>query len=146
VFSASVGFRQGTMTAGRILMSNGFNFVSTAFPDLSGSYDVAGTASGLMSTHNSTYTHANIANGQTAYGWGNHASAGYITDAYSDLVADSKIGTGATQVAYGNHTHTSVYHPYVSGGTNSTVNIPGNDGLTYSLTFTNGVCTAIDVT
>lgn len=41
------------------------------------SYDASGTASGLMSTHNSTYNHANIANGQTAFGWGNHASAGY---------------------------------------------------------------------
>lgn len=37
-------------------------------------FDATGTASGLMSTHNSTYTHANIANGQTAYGWGNWAS------------------------------------------------------------------------
>lgn len=42
-------------------------------------FDPAGTASGLMSSHNSAYNHANIAHGETAYGWGNHASAGYAT-------------------------------------------------------------------
>ncbi len=31
----------------------------------------------------------------------------YITDAYNDLVSDSRIGTGATQVAQGDHTHGS---------------------------------------
>jgi len=41
--------------------------------------EVGAEQSGLMSGHLSTYTHANIANGQTAYGWGNHASAGYAT-------------------------------------------------------------------
>ena len=39
--------------------------------------EVGAEASGTMTSHLSTYTHANIANGQTAYGWGNHASAGY---------------------------------------------------------------------
>lgn len=54
------------------------NFSATGH-NHSGVYDPAGTASGLMSTHNSTYDHTHIANGQTAYGWGNHASAGYVT-------------------------------------------------------------------
>ena len=40
--------------------------------DLSGKEDF-GTASGLFSTHNSTYNHLNIAHGETAYTWGNHA-------------------------------------------------------------------------
>lgn len=42
----------------------------------SGVYDPAGTAAGAVSSHESTYNHANFA---TAYGWGNHATAGYLT-------------------------------------------------------------------
>lgn len=34
--------------------------------------------------------------------------------AYSDLEAESKIGSGSTQVAYGTHTHTGVYEPAAS--------------------------------
>ncbi len=41
----------------------------------------AAEAAGVMTTHTNAYNHANIANGQTAYGWGNHASAGYLTSA-----------------------------------------------------------------
>ena len=85
VVDVVTGFRQGTMTAGRYLRSNGTNFVSNTIqagdiPDLSGSYDVAGAASSAISTHQSTYNHSNY---NTAYGWGNHASAGYATGALS---------------------------------------------------------------
>jgi len=34
-----------------------------------------------------------------------HTHAGMVTSAYDDLIAESKIGTGSTQVAAGNHTH-----------------------------------------
>ncbi len=62
-----------------------------------------------------------------AYGWGNHASAGYLTefteldpvfvaweaDAWDNLglgaAAAADVGTGADDVAAGNHTHTGVY-------------------------------------
>ena len=55
-----------------------------------GLYDLIGTASGLISTHNSTFNHSNIANGQTAYGWGNHALAGYLTSqiSHADVLVD----------------------------------------------------------
>jgi len=46
---------------------------------------------GAVATHEATYTHSQIANGQTAYGWGNHASAGY---------------------AASSHVHTEVYAAY----------------------------------
>jgi len=53
--------------------------------------DATGTASGLMSSHNSTYTHANIAHGETAYGWGNHASAGYVLSSGLGTAIDSHL-------------------------------------------------------
>ncbi|MHB8108120.1 MAG: hypothetical protein ACYDH4_11945, partial [Candidatus Cryosericum sp.] len=52
-----------------------------------GLYDATGTASGVISTHESTYNHSNY---NTAYGWGNHASAGYLTSqtSHADVVVD----------------------------------------------------------
>jgi hypothetical protein len=46
-------------------------------------YEPFGSIVTAMDTHTGTYAHANIANGQTAYGWGNHASQGYITSSGS---------------------------------------------------------------
>jgi hypothetical protein len=96
--------------------------------------DAAGTASGLMSTHNTTYNHANIANGQTAYGWGNHAIAGYLTaetdpTIYAWAKAAAKpsytfseigfkpttlAGYGITDAAALTHNHSGVYEPVIS--------------------------------
>lgn len=44
---------------------------------LDGNHASAFETAGTMTSHLSAYAHGNIANGQTAYGWGNHASAGY---------------------------------------------------------------------
>lgn len=49
------------------------------FGDLTGTAsgnDVLGQATSTLTSHTTTYNHANY---NTAYGWGNHASAGYIT-------------------------------------------------------------------
>ena len=86
--------------------------------DLSGKED-AGTASGLFSSHNSTYNHGNIAHGETAYGWGNHASAGYVTGTpwtavgywYSGSHPTTLSGYGITDASASNHNHTGVYDP-----------------------------------
>ncbi|MFA5374002.1 MAG: hypothetical protein WC354_07480, partial [Candidatus Omnitrophota bacterium] len=81
--------------------------------DHAGLYDATGTASGLLSTHNSTYDHSLIAtalqsesdpafaawqtsydhhaNWDTAYGWGDHASAGYVP--YSGAAANVDLGS-----------------------------------------------------
>lgn len=40
-------------------------------------YEASGTTSAAMTAHLNAFAHGNIANGQTAFGWGNHASAGY---------------------------------------------------------------------
>jgi hypothetical protein len=44
----------------------------------------------VASSHLTDYTHANIANGQTAYGWGNHDSVGYLTSqiSHDDVLVD----------------------------------------------------------
>jgi len=42
--------------------------------EVAAGYDATGTASGLISTHESTYNHSNFA---TAFDWGDHATAGY---------------------------------------------------------------------
>ena len=57
---------------------------------------------GAVATHESVYNHSQIANGQTAYGWGDHAEAGYA--------ASSHTHTGV-YAAY-SHTHTGVYSAY----------------------------------
>ena len=60
-------------------------------------------------------TSANVTNWNAAYGWGSHAAAGYLTSASAlnaDLLASGTvplgrlpIGTGASQVAAGDHAH-----------------------------------------
>jgi len=41
-------------------------------------YDTVGTAAGLIATHNGTYDHNDIADGATAYGWGDHSGQNYV--------------------------------------------------------------------
>ena len=47
-----------------------------------GLYDILGQATSTLSSHTTTYNHANY---DTAYGWGNHASAGYWSFASTTL-------------------------------------------------------------
>ena len=46
-------------------------------------YDPAGTghteAADHVTAHENAYVHGNIAHGETAYNWGNHANGGYVT-------------------------------------------------------------------
>ena len=68
----------------------------------SGTYDPAGTghseAAAHVTAHENAYTHANIAHGETAYGWGNHASAGYLTSLAHNLAGDVSGAYGSTTV------------------------------------------------
>ena len=61
---------------------------------MSGDATMDKTGAVTVANNSHTHTEANITD------LGN-----YITSAYSDLSANSKIGTGASQVAQGNHTH-----------------------------------------
>lgn len=61
---------------------------------------------------NTVVTIAEKANFNAAYGWGNHAAAGYIGATgvtYENLAANGDIGTLSTQVAQGDHNHDGVY-------------------------------------
>lgn len=57
---------------------------------------------GAVTAHEASYDHSQIANGQTAYGWGDHSSAGYAASGHTH--------TGV-YAAY-SHTHTGVYSAY----------------------------------
>ena len=56
-------------------------------------------------------------NWDSAYGWGDHSIAGYITETdsgvvtFSNLQTNGGVGLGDNQVAYATHTHTGVYEP-----------------------------------
>ena len=112
----------------------GTSHVTSAYGDHahSGVYDPAGTASGLMTTHNSSYTHANIANGQTAFGWGNHASVGYLNQVYGNDVNKS-IGSWNNhidftdgQISYNASTHYYVGKIGIGANPDSTLTVFGS--------------------
>ena len=81
-----------------------------------------------------------IGNWNTAHGWGNHASAGYIksftnttytakTDGgliLSGTVFEADFGTGVNQVARGNHTHNFGVLSVATGSTNGTISVNTN--------------------
>jgi hypothetical protein len=94
------------------------------------SYDPAGTghseATAHVTAHENSYIHANIANGQIAYGWNNHANAGY-------LVASGFGGTGnGTTVAYANHDHSGTYVG-VNGTALNATNLGNHPSTYYSI-------------
>lgn len=81
-----------------------------------------------------------ISNWNTAHGWGNHASAGYIKS-YVDTkytaktsgglklvgtVFEADFGTGVNQVARGNHSHSFGVLTVATGGTNGTISVNTN--------------------
>ena len=79
---------------------------------------------GAISAHNATYTHANIANGQT-HGWGNHASAGYALNSalttHAGLTNNPHAVT-KTQVGLGNVANVSSL-PLAGGTLTGTLNL-----------------------
>jgi hypothetical protein len=79
-----------------------------------GTYDPYGEghtqAAAHIVLHEADYAHAYIANGQTAFGWGNHASAGY---------------------SGGSHNHTGTYDPAGTGNTEATAHVGAHE-TTYS--------------
>jgi hypothetical protein len=78
-----------------LLDGNHASAFATSGHNHSGTYDPAGTghteAAAHVATHEGAYSHGNIAHGETAYGWGNHASVGYLTAqiSHNDVVVDS---------------------------------------------------------
>jgi hypothetical protein len=60
------------------------------------------TGDAFATSHLSAFSHANIANGQTAYGWGDHAQAGYAPGSKGVTNGDSHDHSGGdgAQIAY----------------------------------------------
>lgn len=98
-FAAGVGYNLQAATAsvlGGVKIGSGVTVQADGTISVSTAYDASGTASSTMSTHTSTYNHANY---DTAYSWGNHATAGYTNtrirgNAYSYLTGDVTIQQG----------------------------------------------------
>jgi len=74
VTGADVVLGTGEITAANLNITNWDTAYS--WGNHAGLYDLLGTASSLIGTHQSTYNHDNY---NTAYSWGNHASVGYLT-------------------------------------------------------------------
>lgn len=106
------------------------------------------TGDAFAVSHLAAFDHANIAHGETAYGWGDHASVGYLTsvtahDHASNKLAQSNthesadtdsattalhhtLGTGANQAAAGNHAHAQLHDAVtVSGSTTVDLSLSG---------------------
>ena len=86
-------------------------------PDLSNIYQpkYAFTISGTSgSTYNLATISTNAANGNTAYGWGNHANAGYL------LASNAKITINGTQVSSGGSFNTASITAGTAGTSSAT--------------------------
>jgi hypothetical protein len=75
VTTGSCGTGTGTETD-PIWIASSTNYYTKALSD--GRYDVLGQATSTLGSHTTTYNHSNY---NTAYSWGNHATAGYETQA-----------------------------------------------------------------
>ncbi|MFA5377351.1 MAG: hypothetical protein WC455_16490 [Dehalococcoidia bacterium] len=82
------------------------------------SFDPTGTAVAEREEHEAAYNHAHIANGQTAYGWGDHAGlysltshthTGYATSTHTHSGVYAEYSHTHTGYAASNHTHTGTY-------------------------------------
>lgn len=91
------------VSANYLLISNAFTqaFASTTFQPIitAGTYDPYGQATSTLGSHTTTYNHANY---NTAYGWGNHASAGYLLsiNAFTQAMASTTFADKTLYVPY----------------------------------------------
>jgi len=82
-FNKNFGTTTGTVLEGRTF--------GTAANSNTGDFDAAGAASSAISSHNSSYNHGNIANGQTAYTWGNHATYNYAKTTLANTFTENQM-------------------------------------------------------
>lgn len=130
----AIGGGSGTLTQIGLVMPTGFA-VSPATLTANGSFTVT------FSSGYSLPTTADVAKGVTAYGWGNHANAGYATESYVDTELSSyatlnDISDMATQTWVGQQ-------GYLTGITSAMINsalgftLTGTAGSTYALATIN---------
>lgn len=83
------------------------------------------TGDDFATSHLAAFTHGNIANGQTAYGWGNHASAGYLTGIPSHDHSSNKLAQANTHESADTDAATTALHHTLGTGANQAA--AGND-------------------
>jgi hypothetical protein len=147
--SQSVGSTTpGQSQAGKVLQFNGsdWSFVTVSSSQVSGVVSVTTgtgltggpiTSSGEISI-NETYQ-GYIQNGVTAYGWGNHAQAGYQS-AISDLsTIRNNASNGATAYGWGNHANAGYASDSLVVHKADTETISGQKTFTASLIASNDI-------
>ena len=91
-------------------------------------------------------TDTNLGQFITAYGWGNHASAGYLTSISADSINDTHIdfGTGSNQVSTADiPEQTNLYYTDARADARITNALGGNVTITGDLTV-NGTTTTVN--
>ena len=121
------------------------NVVEDTTPQLGGTLDANGNT---IDMGTNVLTDTNLGQFITAYGWGNHASAGYLTSISADSINDTHIdfGTGSNQVSTADiPEQTNLYYTDARADARITNALGGNVTITGNLDV-NGTTTTIDTT
>jgi hypothetical protein len=137
--------------AGQLGWTNGSNADSPADTgvgrDSAGIVKITNGSTGLgslkastLDVNGSSVTSTLIGNWNTAYGWGNHASAGYLTSATAASTY-APISTAATLTGTQTLTNKTLTSPAITGGTASGLTL--NDGYTEEVFTVSGTTPAL---
>ena len=133
---------QGRITSASTSSIN-TDLVSDTTPQLGGTLDANGNT---IDMGTNILTDTNLGQFITAYGWGNHASAGYLTSISADSINDTHIdfGTGSNQVSTADiPEQTNLYYTDVRADARITNALGGNVTITGNLTV-NGTTTSVN--
>ena len=133
---------QGRIT-GASTSSINTDLVSDTTPQLGGTLDANGNT---IDMGTNILTDTNLGQFITAYGWGNHASAGYLTSISADSINDTHIdfGTGSNQVSTADiPEQTNLYYTDARADARITNALGGNVTITGDLTV-NGTTTTVN--
>ena len=133
---------QGRIT-GASTSSINTDLVSDTTPQLGGTLDANGNT---IDMGTNILTDTNLGQFITAYGWGNHASAGYLTSISADSINDTHIdfGTGSNQVSTADiPEQTNLYYTDARADARITNALGGNVTITGNLTV-NGTTTSVN--
>ena len=133
---------QGRIT-GASTSSINTDLVSDTSPQLGGTLDANGNT---IDMGTNILTDTNLGQFITAYGWGNHASAGYLTSISADSINDTHIdfGTGSNQVSTADiPEQTNLYYTDARADARITNALGGNVTITGNLTV-NGTTTSVN--
>ncbi len=133
---------QGRITSASTSSIN-TDLVSDTTPQLGGTLDANGNT---IDMGTNILTDTNLGQFITAYGWGNHASAGYLTSISADSINDTHIdfGTGSNQVSTADiPEQTNLYYTDARADARITNALGGNVTITGNLTV-NGTTTSVN--